>query len=255
MTVSTLAAPAVRSPSLEKPVPPGEALSGACVPVRLLDRATRAGMLALLERHYDGVCREDFERDLDEKDRVILVTDGTGAVRGFSTLLAYRSAATGRRVLFSGDTIVDPVAWRSPVAIRTWLRSALAAAAEAPGDPLDWFLIASGHRTYRVMATLFRRHHPAAGEAAPDLADRLALVARERYGARFDAATGVIRLERSVHRLKPGVGDVTEARLRDPAVELFARLDPGHARGDELACLCEVSPENLSGAGRRLLRG
>jgi hypothetical protein len=56
-----------------------------------------------------------------------------------------------------------------------------------------------------------------------------------------------------VHRLRQGVGDVTEARLRDPVVALFAARNPGHVDGDELACLCELSEANLTAAGRRVL--
>jgi hypothetical protein len=46
---------------------------------------------------------------------------------------------------------------------------------------------------------------------------------------------------------------VTAARLKDPAVALFASLNPGHVAGDELCCLTVLSAENLTRAGRRLL--
>jgi len=226
---------------------------GGIFDVRGLDAATRGEMRTLLERHFEGVVAEEFEADLAEKDHAVLLRDGPRLV-GFSTLKIYRTLAAGapRRVLFSGDTIVDPEVWRSPHALRAWLRGVLPLAAASP-EPLDWFLLSSGHRTYRIMLTLFDERHPDPETERPDLAARVAAYARERYGAAFDAAAGVVRLPRSVHRLRPGVGDVTEARLKDPAVALFARLNPGHAEGDELCCLCELSPANLSRAGRRLL--
>lgn len=229
------------------------ALHAECLPVPSLGRAERAELRALLERHFDGVRPDDFEADLAEKDRIVVLRDGGGRLRGFSTLALYRSAAAGARVLFSGDTIVDPEAWRSPVAVRAWLRAALALQGEAPAEPLWWFLLSSGHRTFRVMATLFRARVPAPGGDDPAASALLDALARERFGAAWDAAAGVVRLPRSVHRLRPGVGDVTEARLRDPAVALFAARNPGHAAGDELACLCALSRENLTPAGRRLL--
>jgi len=103
------------------------------------------------------------------------------------------------------------------------------------------------------MTTVFREHVPSADGGHPELRARLEHHARERFGDRFDPRRGVVRLERSVHRLRPGVGDVTASRLRDPAVALFAALNPGHAEGDELCCVCPVEEANLTAAGRRFL--
>jgi hypothetical protein len=232
---------------------PAAELTAACLPVPALDAATRADMRALLARHFDGVQGDDFEADLAGKDRAVLLRDGAGRLRGFSTIAVHRSAATGARVLFSGDTIVDPDAWRSAVALRGWLATALAIADEAPGEPLWWFLLSSGHRTYRILTTLFRAFHPSPAGEDPALRARLDALARERFGPAWDPAAGVVRLPRSVHRLRPGVGDVTAARLRDPAVALFAARNPGHAGGDELACVAALTRANLTAAGRRLL--
>jgi hypothetical protein len=231
-------------------------LDGAVLPIAALDAATRAEMRTLLERFFDGVCADAFEADLAEKDQVVLLRASGGRLLGFSTVKVYRSVACGalRRVLFSGDTVVAPEAWRSPVAVRTWLRAVLKFSKEAP-EPLDWFLLSSGHRTFRIMTTVFREHYPDPGRDRADVRERLHAYARERYGERFDAGGGVVRLERSVHRLRPGVGEVTTARLTDPAVTLFVDRNPGHAQGDELACLCEIADANLTAAGRRFLAG
>jgi len=231
---------------------------GGMEAVASLAPATRAEMRALLSRHFEGVEPGDFEADLGEKDHVVLLRADDGRLVGFSTLRVYRSAAAGapRRVLFSGDTIVDPEAWRSADSLRAWLRGVLPLARAGAADgPLDWFLLSSGYRTYRAMRTFFRECVPDPRGDRPDLRARLAAIARERYGDAYDAAAGVVRLPRSVHRLRPGVGDLTEARLKDPAVALFVRLNPGHAGGDELCCLCELSEANLTATGRRLLAG
>ncbi len=227
---------------------------GGMEPVAALGARVRGEMRALLERHFEGVSAADFEADLAEKQQVVLLRDAGGALVGFSTLRVDPAVVAGeaRRVLFSGDTIVDPVAWRSPHALRAWLRAVLPMAAADPA-PLDWFLLSSGHRTYRIMLTLFAACYPDPVRERPALRARLQQYARARYGDAFDEAAGVVRLPRSVHRLRPGVGDVTAARLKDPAVALFARLNPGHGAGDELGCLAELSEANLTRAGRRLL--
>jgi hypothetical protein len=226
---------------------------GTVVPVPAIDAGTRAAMLALMEQHFDGVVAEDFARDLAEKDQAVIIRSEAGALVGFSTFKLWRTWVGGmaRRVLFSGDTIVSTDAWRSPVAVRTWLRAALALARAAP-EPLDWFLLSSGHRTYRIMTTVFREHYPSADGDSAGLRARLDAYARERYGAHFDPLSAVVRLPRAVHRLRPGIGEVTATRLQDPAVTLFAARNPGHADGDELCCLCPIEESNLTAAGRRL---
>ncbi len=55
--------------------------------------------------------------------------------------------------------------------------------------------------------------------------------------------------------LRPGVAELESRHLRDPHVAYFTAANPGHARGDELACLTEVHPSNLTPAGRRMLEG
>lgn len=229
--------------------------TGGIMPARELTAAQRREMWELLDRHFEGVRPDDFEADLAEKNWVVAAWDEAGALVGFSTLLLYRSAAAGatRWILFSGDTIAAPRAWRSPIPVRTWLRGVLGLAAQVGADPLDWFLLSSGHRTYRIMTTLFREYHPSKAGDLPGHSARLAAYARERFGPAFEEARGVVRLPRSVHRLRPGVGEVTPARLADPDVAFFAARNPGHAHGDELSCLCEISERNLTAAGRRLL--
>jgi hypothetical protein len=49
------------------------------------------------------------------------------------------------------------------------------------------------------------------------------------------------------------VAEIDAQRLADPHVAYFQAANPGHARGDELACLAELALENLTPAGRRML--
>jgi hypothetical protein len=53
--------------------------------------------------------------------------------------------------------------------------------------------------------------------------------------------------------LRPGVAEIDAQRLADPHVAFFRDINPGHARGDELACITELTLENLTPAGRRML--
>ena len=55
--------------------------------------------------------------------------------------------------------------------------------------------------------------------------------------------------------LRPHLAGIPPQRMDDPHVAFFVRRNPGHIRGDELACLCELSEDNLTRAGRRMVFG
>jgi hypothetical protein len=79
-------------------------------------------MFQLLAEHFDGVTQEQFNRDLMEKNRVILLLRDNRLV-GFSTLLAYAATFEGEtlNVIYSGDTIVAPEAWGTTTLPRAWI--------------------------------------------------------------------------------------------------------------------------------------
>jgi hypothetical protein len=79
-------------------------------------------------------------------------------------------------------------------------------------------------------------------------------LAGERFGERYDAASGIVRFQRP-QVLRPHLAGVALERMNDPHVAFFLRRNPGHARGDELACLCELDETNLTRAGRRMVFG
>ena len=78
-------------------------------------------------------------------------------------------------------------------------------------------------------------------------------LAVKKFGDDYHADAGIVRLPRA-NPLRPGVAEVTERRLRDPGIEFFVRMNPGHEQGDELACLVPISHSNLTPAGLRMLK-
>ncbi len=214
----------------------------------------RAEMRALLARHFDGVVDEVFDADLAEKDWVIRVVDG-GALVGFSTLLLYPYTWRGEEltVVCSGDTIVDPAVWGSSGMPRTWIDAVRRLHAAHGRGRLVWLLITSGFRTYRFLPVFCRDFHPRHdAPIPPDVAALRDALARDRFGAAYCAATGVVRFPHP-QRLRPHLAAPGE-RLADPHVAFFHRANPGHARGDELVCLTDLSDANLNRAGLRMVR-
>ena len=82
-------------------------------------------MFSLLAEQFDRASFECFRRDLDAKAWVILLHDGSGSLRGFSTLDCYESRFRGEpiTVVYSGDTVVDEEAAGGFALSRTWIGS------------------------------------------------------------------------------------------------------------------------------------
>jgi hypothetical protein len=160
---------------------------------------------------------------------------------------------------FSGDTVVERAYWGGTELPRRFARHVFALAdAErraAPGAAVYWFLICSGYKTYRFLPVFFREFFPTHRRPTPASARRiLDTLATHKFRAAYDAPAGVVR-PRPAPRLRPGVAEVGPELLRNPDVAFFVAANPGYAAGDELACLAELRPENLTRAGRRMLFG
>lgn len=218
-------------------------------PREAVTAAQREEMFALLAQHFEGVTRGQFERDLAEKNWIVEVRRD-GRLLGFSTLLVTEENCDGRALtaIYSGDTIVAPEAWGSPALARTWIAAVDHLRAQFPDRPCWWLLLTSGFRTYRFLPVFWREFFPRHDAPTPPNARRLLdHLARARYGDRYDAVAGLVRFP---HPQK--LRALPAARMKDAHVAFFHARNPGHAGGDELACLAEISDANLTAAGRRM---
>jgi hypothetical protein len=209
-------------------------------------------MLALMQAHYVNVSESEFHADLEQKNWVILL-ESENLLYGFSTQAAMVVPHEGQlhRVVFSGDTIIAREAWGGlelPIAWGVMMR----ALRDSHPSPLHWFLISKGYKTYRYLPVFFKHFIPSRHEDPSTDPTLLNAAARLRFPHRFDAQTGIIQAEPGGQRLKPGLAD-PEERLDDPDVAFFLTHNPGHAQGDELACLARFDEENLRPFIRRHL--
>ena len=206
-----------------------------------LTRTDRDAMFALYTQYFATADRVTFERDLVEKEWVVLLCDDEGTIEGFSTLMRMRVGDA--TVFFSGDTIVAKHRWGSFDLPRIWSRHVFA---EADANTF-WFLISSGYRTYRFLPLFFREFYPRDAALKP-LLDAIAL---EKFGDAYEPRTGVVRLATPAP-LREGISD-PELRMNNPHVRFFVEANPGHAQGDELACLVRIDVGNLTPAGLRMV--
>ena len=226
------------------------------VPRAELAAAQTGEMFALLTAHFEGVTRAQFERDLTEKSHAILITRDERLV-GFSTLLAYETVfeQTPVSVVYSGDTIVAPEAWGTTALPRAWIAAVNQLRVTLPRGRYYWLLLTSGFRTYRFLPVFWREFFPCFERATPPESQRLLHhLARERFGEQYDAGSGLVRFTQP-QRLRAELNQIPEGRAAaDPHVDFFLRHNPDCARGDELVCLTELSPDNLTAAGRRMVK-
>jgi hypothetical protein len=234
-------------------------LAGRTVSIASLGNAVTGAMFALLSSHFAGVHRATFEADLAEKNAAILLEDADGRLRGFSTLRVYQTKVCGDPVtiVYSGDTIVERAWWGSAALPKTWIRSVRQFETAGGGD-LYWLLLTSGYRTYRFLPVFFRSFYPrydtAPGVSSTSARAMLDAIALERFGARYDAASGLVRFERP-YVLAGDLLDIPTGKSEDAHVQFFLRKNPGFIVGDELVCLTRIHEDNLTAAGRRMARG
>lgn len=210
-------------------------------------------MYRLLCEHFDGVSLRQFSRDLSDKNWVVLI-QRSGRLVGFSTILAYETCIDGApfSIVYSGDTIVAPEAWNTSTLPRAWIESVAKLRWLYDRGPYLWLLITSGFRTYRFLPLFWCEFFPRFDRETPEhwksLIDRLAT---ERFGRKYDSASGIVRLE-NPQKLRGSLGVIPAGRDSNPNVAFFVSRNPGYAAGDELVCLTELSPRNLTPCGRRM---
>lgn len=214
------------------------------VTLRRLPEETRDAMWGLFSRFYEGTHRGNFERDLAQKDHVILLRDeGDRSLRGFSTVQVYHRRHEGRDVVavFSGDTVIEPAYWGQTALQIAFYRYLMAAKLRALSVPVYWFLISKGYRTYLLLSRNFPTYWPRLEAQTPAWERSLMdFLATDKFGQAYRAETGVLQFGTPEGHLKPEVAPIAPEILREQDVRFFVDRNPGHARGDELCCLGKV---------------
>ncbi|HEY4415604.1 MAG TPA: hypothetical protein VGO57_07930 [Verrucomicrobiae bacterium] len=219
-----------------------------------LSAGQRDEMFALLSRHFAGVTRMQFEADLSEKTWVILLRRD-GRLVGFSTLLAQAGAFNRQPItaIYSGDTIVAPEAWGTTTLSRAWIACVRRLRENYPNRKCYWLFLTSGFRTYRFLPVFWREFYPRFdAPTPPNLKQLQDDLAQDRFGGQYQAVEGIVRFK-NPQQLREGLRNIADGRMTDPHIAFFISKNPGHAAGDELVCLTELSDDNLTAAGRRMI--
>jgi hypothetical protein len=212
----------------------------------------RDAMFSLMDDHFEDMQRSRFERDLCDKNWVVLVKDQSNVV-GFTTIrLSITQLFSGDAlVIYSGDTLVNPKYRMATNFVRGWFASMHQLKQLYPELPLYWFLLCSGFRTYRFMPVYWKTFYPRHDlPTPPEWKNNMDYLAETQFGTEYNKRTGIVKL---LHPqvLRESIRDIPEGRADNRNVRFFAHHNPGHALGDELVCLTQICRDNLTRVGQR----
>jgi len=201
-------------------------------------------MWSLYRAHYARAEEARFLADLDDKQEVIVVRDAVdGSLQGFTTLKTYAHEVDGRRlrILFSGDTIIAAPYQGQTALQRAFVRYLMRLVVRHPREPIYWFLISKGYKTYLLLSRNFLEYWPRHDRPTPPRAAAiLASLARDRFGEAYRPDTGTLRFDPPGPRLEDWVAPLEPRALAHPDVRFFVDKNPGWADGDELCCIGRV---------------
>lgn len=215
------------------------------VRIKKVKRAEIERMYQLFSEYYENHSLQSFQRDLFEKDHVILLRDRKDhSLQGFSTLLRVPLRKAGKRVLgvYSGDTVISQEYWGSSALGIEFLKYLWKLKVKSPGTEVYWFLISKGYKTYLLMANNFATYYPRYEQETPD--EYRALMDEfyaKKFGHHYQPSSGLITYEGKSCALRGNVAAITPELLAQPRVAFFQKKNPHWAQGQELTCIAKMT--------------
>jgi len=221
-----------------------------------LTEVQKKQMFHLMELYYGNSKRTEFDRDLKEKNWVLLLTEEeSGKIAGFSTQKLIPSHKNGNQalVLFSGDTIIAKEHWGSMALSLCFGELMLKLLNEYPESSLYWMLISKGLRTYKYLPTFFINYYPCYDKEIPDEILKLMHYLGElKYPGMYNSEKGIIEAKSDGQFLKQEYEP--QVNSKKPHEVFYYKANPGHYKGDELLCLAQLSMDNINPFIKRILK-
>ncbi|MBN2534697.1 MAG: hypothetical protein JXB88_17565 [Spirochaetales bacterium] len=231
-------------------------LTARITKIRFVNTGELREMFLLKERYFTHTDYHVFEKDFLEKDWVIVLQKKDTSIFGFSTIQQIETKENGNDelYLFSGDTIVDMEFWQANMLIPAFGFFMLKCINDFPGRKIYWYLISKGFRTYRLLPVFFKKYYPSHKEdAPPEYRARLDYISIVKFNGNYNPVTGIISFPGQKDCLTKEMAEIPESKRRNSSVRFFLKKNPFYMRGDELACIAEVSRENLTPLANRVM--
>ena len=214
-----------------------------------LTQASLGRMFLIMEQNYSSISRISFDKDLENKQFIGVLTDNNKVIQGFTTyaINPYETGTPEYNILFSGDTIISPEYWGSQELVRGWCKTVGGLIAGSPEKKWYWFLLSKGHRTYMYLPLFFEKYYPAYDKVKEaDLFPIINACANNMYGESWDPSKKVIAFKKSHGELKKIHSETTFKKVKSSAhISFFLERNPGFEKGDELTCMAELNVDNM----------
>jgi hypothetical protein len=192
----------------------------------------------------------DVERDYAEaelrKRQTIALFHMNDALLGMAAIDILPLQLRGRRVaVISTAHVLIRENWRGRNLLQKlgW-RTFLATRLRHPLRPIYWFFDTFSYKSYLLLPRNFQTFWPKHDvPTPPGEAGLMDAIATDLYGPAWRPATGIV-VRSGQKRMRETAAPLILAHDSDPALEFFARANPGHGEGDMLVCLCPLSLSN-----------
>ena len=208
------------------------------------DNNLKNEMFKLFEQYYDDVTFNGFSKDLAEKTHCFILRNSKQKLIGFSTIFRRKEFLpdSGQyTALFSGDTVIHKDYWGTKALQKAFFFYILQSKIFSFNKPVYWFLQSKGHKTYLMMRKNFIASFPNYKTPTPVKAQVvLNSFYRQKYGDNFKSKSGLIQFENSLGAAKIDMCKPSKEASLDKDTQFFLERNPDYAKGDELACICEI---------------
>jgi len=221
----------------------GGKLKATVISIKELNLPERFKMFSIYEKYYENSSREKFEKDLLNKDKVIILkSQGDNEIQGFSTLKHINLVLnSGKKVrgIFSGDTIIEKKFWGDKALNLAFSFYLLKEKYKKPFEPLYWFLISKGFKTYLLLANNFPEYYPSPEAKTPkEMEEVMDEFSMQNYPDAYNPETKTLCFGNNYDSLKKTVAPVDEELLsRYHKIKFFLEKNPNWEQGEELVCL------------------
>jgi len=232
-------------------------LKSKIININNITEKQRNSMLKLMLTYFEKMDKNVFYKDLNEKQWVIILYDKSEEeIKGFSSQMILESCIDGEsiKIIFSGDTIIEKSYWGTTQLMKSWVELMFNVYNKNKNSKIYWFLLSMGYRTYRFLPIFFKNFYPNYKSPTPKhIKNIMDVFANKKFSDEYIRALGIVRPKDTTY-LKPGTSDIKKSLLNNPHISFFVNKNPGHAQGDELVCLTEISKENFKSSFYRIYK-
>jgi len=232
-------------------------LLGKTISTHKLSDSSIDRMYRILCSNYNKTSKQQFLVDLSKKDFIILLIDSEEIIQGFSTqaILSISSGVEEYKILFSGDTIINPKYWGTQELVKEFGRLVGELIYTQNQYKWYWFLISKGHRTYSYLHLFFAEYYPGLPEKNNEsLKPILNQIARKLFPEYWHPDSGLIIFPTSMGELTPELVEGSYKRQKNKHTKFFLDRNPEFYNGHELACIAPLTMQNLHPRLHRYIR-